>query len=799
MIVEVGGSPLGDFVNENFRGGTLRSSIVRFVILLGLIHPAFASAATPLNLSAGWNLLGNGGASPIDAATVFADTTKITTVWKWNRTSSKWAFYAPSLGASALATYASDKGYDVLTSISPKEGFWVNVSAPSVTYSVTNGVTLLGSDLLQGWNLVGSSDSKTPSQLNQDLSGNLDAAGKAIVTAWAWDAPNSKWKFYAPALEAQGGTALADYAASKGFQSFVAALSASDGVWMNIGAPTPLPSIGTVKAALDSMPPSAVSSNSQRTKSISDFDAILWKIDENKATPTEIIEYYKARVAQVASEMALPVTTGLRVWQLYNHGFIVKTPTTTFAFDLVEGKASNFYAAAWNVELPTALLDKIGVLFISHEHQDHYDTTERIPAYIRAHGGAVVYPKLGAAKSNPSLLMSDRDSALIGDIRVNAYASMHNVPTLIYEVITPDGHRIVHSGDTQTSSVLPPLNNVHVLLLNGWINESGYSSNLQGMKNALARIKPDVMIPGHFEELLHARSDYTGRYRYTNGLLLQDDPNIRSKTVVLTWGERLDYTEPTCIAPLVRLFHECVDLAQTELANAAIPIDLSHEFLPNGYFPSGITGDGQSLWVSNYYAGSGFYVIYKYNRATGKVEGSIPSPSQWPKNLCFDGSDIWLTDYLGGDKIFRISKVDGAVLSSFPVTLSSPAHRLNGLAWDGSNLYYAESVNNPNTGAIGSKIYKIDPSSGIVLATVYETTDYVIDGLAFRSGSLWFVSAVYAGSPISITNKLVNISLSGSVLAIKDLPSNNIQGLTAGADYLLYIVANSRKIDGLVP
>lgn len=201
---------------------------------------------TPLNLTTGWNLIGNSNATSIDVATIFVDASKITTVWKWNKAASKWAFYAPSMTLFALTTYAQGKGYDVLTSIAPKEGFWVNASAAvALTGSVANGVTLVESDMQPGWNLVGSADNKTPSQLNAGLSGSLNAAGKAIVTAWAWDATNTKWKFYAPALEAQGGTVLADYITNKGYLPFFnTALSASDGFWLNIGAVSPTPIAG---------------------------------------------------------------------------------------------------------------------------------------------------------------------------------------------------------------------------------------------------------------------------------------------------------------------------------------------------------------------------------------------------------------------------------------------------------------------------------------------------------------------------------------------------------------------------
>lgn len=546
-------------------------------------------------------------------------------------------------------------------------------------------------------------------------------------------------------------------------------------------------SIETVKANLNQLPPSAVAQNRSRSATITYLDSILWAADETQPTPAKIVEYYRTRVAKVNSEIQLPVTVGVRVWSLYNHGFIVKTPTSTFAFDLVQGKGGGFNSPAWNVELPDSLLAEIDILFVSHEHGDHYDETEKIPAYIKAHGGQVVYPRLAIAKPNATRLMSHMDSALIGDIKVNAYNTLHNAPTQLYEVTTGNGYKIVHTGDTQLSTVFPQLDNIHVLLLNGWINENGYESNLTGMKNALRKLKPDVMIPGHFQELNHARTNAAGRYPYTNGVILQDDPSQSSKTVVLTWGERLDYLEPVCSAPLVRIYHECKAPLPAESVITPDFIGLSAEFPANANTPSGITGDGQSLWVSNYAQGAGANVIFRYTKSTGLVQGGpIPTPSQWTSNLCFDGSNIWLTDYLEEAKIFKISPTTGAILASFPAIISSVAHQPAGLAWDGNYLYYAQSINT-SSGQVGSTIYKIDPVSGASLGVVYTTTRYVIDGMVFRDNSLWFVSAAYLGSPAVITNKLVNISLAGAELAVKDLPNHNIGGLMSGWDYLLYI------------
>lgn len=220
----------------------MRTRLIQLLLsALALALVSTARAQVPLDLTPGWNLLGNSSATSIDVASSFGDAGKITTVWKWNNTTSKWAFYAPSLSSAALAAYAQTKGHDVLISIGSKEGFWVNAaSAGTLIGPVAAGAMLTEGDLQPGWNLMGSADSKSPSQLNQGLSGSLDAAGKALVTAWAWDAAKMQWKFFAPALEAQGGTALSDYIGSKGYLTFGAALSAAEGFWLNIGTAPPV-------------------------------------------------------------------------------------------------------------------------------------------------------------------------------------------------------------------------------------------------------------------------------------------------------------------------------------------------------------------------------------------------------------------------------------------------------------------------------------------------------------------------------------------------------------------------------
>lgn len=307
-------------------------------------------------------------------------------------------------------------------------------------------------------------------------------------------------------------------------------------------------------AELDANRPSAAGQNSARTAPITEFETRLWQMDPYLETPTDILQYYEARMARVATEMDQPVTSGFRVWAMFNHGFIVKTPTATMAFDLVEGK-TNWASPAWTVKLSEDILNRIDVLMVSHEHVDHWDATDRIPATIKLRGGAVLYPSGGLQRVSTTLLMSDKQVTQVKDLRITAHVGLHNAPVLIYEVVTGDGYRIVHTGDNQNSATLPALQGVDLLLLNGWVNEGGATTNQVGMKSSIEKLRPAVMIPGHFAEISRPK---TGWYRFTDGLALQNDALIRTKTVVMTWGERMDYTQPACTAGLVRIYESCV-------------------------------------------------------------------------------------------------------------------------------------------------------------------------------------------------------------------------------------------------
>jgi hypothetical protein len=200
-----------------------------------------------LALAAGWNLIGNGADASVNVADILADTATVTSVWKWIPSSSKWAFYAPSMGAG-LASYAASKGYEVLTTVSAGEGFWVNAksailvqmpagNALATSHFQDNPIDTTQNKLIHGWNLIATGDNKSPSDFNKGLSLTPPAIGvipNNLTTLWAWDNTISNWYFYAPALDS-GGT-LASYISSKNYLDFTNAgkkLGNGVGFWVN--------------------------------------------------------------------------------------------------------------------------------------------------------------------------------------------------------------------------------------------------------------------------------------------------------------------------------------------------------------------------------------------------------------------------------------------------------------------------------------------------------------------------------------------------------------------------------------
>ena len=206
----------------------------------GVRYVRNAQYSQPINLTQGWNLFGNSQLKPVAVTDLFSDPFNVISVWKWDVAASRWQFYTPTLGAEQLQSYVSSRGFGVLSVINPGEGYWVNAKV-SVSLGNQTGIAfnLAAANLLPGWNLVATGGDLTPSAFNLSLNLSPPAAGVVplnVTSLWAWNSALSQWYFYAPSLEAQGGTALTDYITSKSYLDFTASsktLMPGTGFWVN--------------------------------------------------------------------------------------------------------------------------------------------------------------------------------------------------------------------------------------------------------------------------------------------------------------------------------------------------------------------------------------------------------------------------------------------------------------------------------------------------------------------------------------------------------------------------------------
>jgi alpha-tubulin suppressor-like RCC1 family protein len=185
----------------------------------------------------GWNLVGNGGNTPMDVPALFGDANKVVSLWKWVKSgnapniTSGWAFYTP-LEADGGASIAASKGYDTLSVIQSGEGFWVRAneafSVPMTAPAwILSDVFAPGQSnaLTSGWNLVATGEADTPSAFKETVG--------SFKTLWAWNNSTNGWYFYSPALEASGG--LAGYLGKNGYLDFGGlTFQPTTGFWVNM-------------------------------------------------------------------------------------------------------------------------------------------------------------------------------------------------------------------------------------------------------------------------------------------------------------------------------------------------------------------------------------------------------------------------------------------------------------------------------------------------------------------------------------------------------------------------------------
>ena len=279
----------------------------------------------------------------------------------------------------------------------------------------------------------------------------------------------------------------------------------------------------------------------------------LYRLDEvlhiESAPRKPLVQrFYQLRLQRAIQEIEqTEVSSGMRIWRLYNHGALIRTPSSSFTFDVVPGVG--FEGFALSDEWLKRLVAQSDAHFISHWHHDHANATvarlfmESQKPVIAPERLFIEEPALSNYLTVLERSLHETHTILIrgGRSRVNVVAlpghqgvTVLNNVTLVKSI---EDLTVVHTGDQSGDegdgsdfgwlAQIGHFHEVDVLLCNGWAN---------GLHRIVRGVNPRLVIPGHENEMTHSvphREEYTQDYERMFGL--------HYPFIVMAWGECYQY------------------------------------------------------------------------------------------------------------------------------------------------------------------------------------------------------------------------------------------------------------------
>ena len=208
------------------------------------------------------------------------------------------------------------------------------------------------------------------------------------------------------------------------------------------------------------------------------------------------------------------------IWLLYNMGYIVKTPTSTFGIDIYSRYAED-------------LLDMIDFVMITHAHGDHY-TKEMAEGMTRRN--KPVFANFDIAEANVTRV-EDGKVYEVGDVKIRTTIGDHNAQLLNYVVAyeidcgeSTDNTILYHTGDSYNYTQLNPQQQVDI-----FIPHMAVSLDIQSY---IDKFKPRHVFLSHLHELGHSIE----KWRWTFHDALDLKSRLRHDHIwIPCWGEKVVY------------------------------------------------------------------------------------------------------------------------------------------------------------------------------------------------------------------------------------------------------------------
>lgn len=270
------------------------------------------------------------------------------------------------------------------------------------------------------------------------------------------------------------------------------------------------------------------------------LDAVLH--EKAPATNPAVLDYMTRRTELVLEDLDKPFKgkNTVRIYKIYNCGLIFRAADVTVAVDL-NGRNGNLIPD----ELMSRLVDKIDILFLTHNHGDHVDShvvgfcqKRDIPVYATEE----IYPKDGKVRHiRPENLWAFEVSLPSAKLGVQVIPGHQDaLQNNIWVITLPNGKVVCATGDQyQTDGsdlallkkVSPQLPAIDVLAMDCWIHD---------FEEHLAAFSPKLLVSQHEDEIGAHGIDHREAFwmtLYKNDHIYQ----VNVPYVLMGWGEWYDF------------------------------------------------------------------------------------------------------------------------------------------------------------------------------------------------------------------------------------------------------------------
>ena len=269
-----------------------------------------------------------------------------------------------------------------------------------------------------------------------------------------------------------------------------------------------------------------------RKMALYNLDEIL---HETKYDKSEALRnYIFSRTKSVINDLSKPIKSGMRIYKIYNDGFIVRTKTATVAFDLC-GRLGTVIPDS----LMEVIVDKCDVMFITHNHDDHADKNV-VSMFVKM--GKTVYAPTNFWEGNNAIkhvrseeIIDKTVSLKTAKIQVKIFPGHQDeLMDNNYVVTFPEGFKVAHTGDQYNEKDMAWIKNVNkqvpslnVLIVECWISK---------MNEVIAGFNPKVILTGHENEMGHSID-----HREAFWLTYYKMEKVTKPYVIMSWGEWYNY------------------------------------------------------------------------------------------------------------------------------------------------------------------------------------------------------------------------------------------------------------------